>query len=357
MNAAKIVRAVERVRTVLHRIDRRLVPAPVGLLEMITASWFTQAIYAAAKLGIADELAAGPLSAGDLAARVRADEDGMRRLLRLLASRAILLHRSDGRYELTAMGATLRTDAPISMRAFALMVGCPEHWEHWGMLTNSVTTGRESVTALRGMGVFDYMATNTELGTVFNDAMSAVTEMSISPILAAYDFSAFHTIADVGGGHGRLLAACLLQAPQAKGILFDLASVTAGAAPLLAKHDVADRVTIESGSYFDTVPGGADAYVLKHVVECFVDSKALQVLRNVRSQIPDHGRVLLIEIVVPEDDSPHFGKLLDMEMLVSVGGRERTAAQYADLLNQAGFRARRIVPTASPVSVIEAEPV
>lgn len=125
----------------------------------------------------------------------------------------------------------------------------------------------------------------------------------------------------------------------------------------MAKHEVADRVTIESGSYFDTVPGGADAYVLKHVVECFDDSKALQVLQNVRSRIPGHGRVLLIEIVVPEDDSPHFGKLLDIEMLVSVGGRERTAAQYADLLNQAGFRARRIVPTASPVSVIEAEPV
>ena len=167
----------------------------------------------------------------------------------------------------------------------------------------------------------------------------------------------FDTIADVGGGHGRLLAAILQQAPNAKGILFDLASVTAGAAPLIVKHGVADRVTIESGSYFDTVPGGADAYVLKHVVESFDDAKALRILQNIRGRIPARGRVLLIEVVVPENDSPHFGKLLDMEMLVSVGGRERTAAEYADLLRRAGFTPRRVVPTASPVSVIEAEAV
>jgi hypothetical protein len=357
MNAAPIVRAVEGVRSFLHRIDQKMVPAPVFMLEMITASWMTQAIYAAAKLGIADELTAGPLTADDLAGRVGADSDGLRRLLRLLASRSILARRKDGRYELTALGAALRTDAPVSMRAFALMVGCPEHWEHWGMLANSVTTGAESVTALRGMGVFDYMETNAELAAVFNDAMTTVSEMSISPILAAYDFSVFDTIADVGGGHGRLLAAILRQAPHAKGILFDLASVTAGAAPLMVKHGVADRVTIESGSYFDTVPGGADAYVLKHVVESFDDAKALRILQNIRGRIPAHGRVLLIEVVVPENDSPHFGKLLDMEMLVSVGGRERTAAEYADLLRRGGFTPRRVVPTASPVSVIEAEPV
>ncbi|MGK8491276.1 methyltransferase [Nocardia asiatica] len=356
MNAARFVRAVGGVRSLLHRIDRRLVPAPVSMLEVITASWFTQAIYATAELGIADELAEGPLTADDLARRVGADGDALRRLLRLLASRSILAHREDGRYELTAMGETLRTDAPVSMRAFALMVGCPEHWEHWGMLTNSLRTGAESVTALRGMGIFDYMETNKELAAVFNDAMTTVSEMSIPPLLAAYDFSAFETIADIGGGQGRLLAAILQQAPHAKGVLFDLASVTAEAPALLAEHGVADRVSIESGSCFDTVPVGADAYVLKHLIECFDDTKALRILQNVRSRIPHDGRVLLIEIVVPEDDSPHFGKLLDMEMLVSVGGRERTAAEYTDILERAGFRRLRVVPTASAVSVIEAEP-
>lgn len=357
MNAAPIVRAVEGVRSFLHRIDQKMVPAPVFLLEMITGSWMTQAIYAAAKLGIADELAEGPLTADDLARRVGADEDGLRRLLRLLSSRSILAHRKDGRYELTAMGEALRADAPVSMRAFALMVGCPEHWEHWGMLANSVTTGVESVTALRGMGVFDYMETNEELAAVFNDAMTAVSEMSIPPILAAYDFTACHTIADVGGGHGRLLAAVLQQAPRAKGILFDLASVTAWAPPLLAERGVAHRGTIESGSFFDTVPAGADVYVLKHVVESFDDAKALRILQNIRRTIPDDGWILLVEVIVPEDDSPHFSKLVDMEMLVSVGGRERTAAEYTDLLERAGFHRRRVVSTASPVSVIEAEPV
>lgn len=356
MNLARVVRAVEGMRSLLHRIDRKLVPAPVNMLEMITASWLTQAVYAAAKLGIADELAAGPLTADDLARRVDANEDGLRRLLRLLSSRSILAHRRDGRYQLTAIGETLRTDAPVSMRAFALMVGCPEHWEHWGMLTRSVTTGAESVTELRGMGVFDYMETNKELAAVFNDAMTSVSELSIPAILAAYDFSAFQTVADIGGGQGRLLAAILHQAPNAKGILFDVASVTAGAAPLFAKHGVVDRVTIESGSCFATAPANADAYVLKHVIESFDDTKAVQILRNVRNVIPADGRLLLIEVVLSEDDSPHFGKLLDMEMLVSVGGRERTAAEYAALLDRAGFRQRRIVATAAPVSVIEAEP-
>jgi hypothetical protein len=186
--------------------------------------------------------------------------------------------------------------------------------------------------------------------------MTAVSEMSVPGILAAYDFSAFHTIADIGGGHGRLLAAILQQAPRAKGILFDLASVTAGAPPLLAEHGVADRVTIESGSCLESVPAGADAYVLKHVIESFDDTAALRILQNVRKHIPDGGRVLLIEMVLPDDDSPDIGKLIDMEMLVSVGGRERTAAEYTDILEQAGFRRLRVVPTAAPVSVIEAEP-
>ncbi|TQM32873.1 methyltransferase [Nocardia bhagyanarayanae] len=353
---ARIVRLVEGARSRLQSIDHKLIPAPVSMLEMITASWLTQAVYTAAKLGIADELSAGPLDAEELAERVGANPDALRRLLRLLSSRSLFRHRKDGRYELTSLGDTLRTDAPISMRAFALLVGCPEHWEHWSMLARSVETGEESVTRLRGMGVFDYMETNRELAEIFNDAMTTVSDMSIPPILAVYDFSAFRTIADVGGGHGRLLAAILKQAPRSTGILFDLPSVTAGAPPLLREHGVADRVTIESGSFFDAVPAGADAYVLKHVVETWDDARALHILRNVRRRIAQDGRLLLIEAVLPQDDSPHFGKLLDMEMLVSVGGRERTAAEYGELLTRAGFRPRRVLPTASPVSVIEAEP-
>jgi hypothetical protein len=349
------VRFVEALRSRLTSVDRAMTPAPISLLELITASWMTQAIYAAAKLRIADELYERPLRADELAQRVGAEPDALRRLLRLLASRSILAARKDGTYVLTSMGEALRADAPISMRAFALMVGCPEHWEHWSKLTDSVTTGRESVTSLRGMGVFDYMETNPAFGGVFHDAMTTVSNMSIGPILAAYDFSGFNTIADVGGGHGRLLAAILGEAPRSRGILFDLGSVTAGAPQLLRAHGVADRVTIESGSYLDSVPSGADAYVLKHVVESWPDDKAVQILRNVRGRIPPGGRVLLIEIVLPEGDSPHFGKLLDMEMLVSVGGRERTEAEYSALLSRAGFRKRRVLQTASPVSVIEAE--
>lgn len=354
---ARVVRIVESVRARLQTLNQKMVPAPISLLEMITASFMTQAIYATAKLGIADVLSEGPSTANEIASKVGADPDAMHRLLRLLVSRSIFAEQSDGRYVLTPMGDALRSNAPTSMRGFALMVGCPEHWEHWSMLTNSVRTGEVSVPLLRGMGMLDYLETNAEFAGVFNDAMTSVSDMSIPPILAAYDFSPFRTIVDVGGGHGRLLSAILQQAPQARGILFDLASVTAGAPQLLQDQGVADRVAIESGSLFDTVPGGADAYVLKHIVHGLEESKALEILTTVRSRIDPDGKLLLVEFVLPEGNSPHLGKLIDMEMLLNAGGKERTAAEYAELLGRAGFRQTRVVQTASPVSVIEAEPV
>lgn len=353
---ARIVRVVEGVRARLQSLNQKLVPAPISLLEMITASWMTQAIHAAAKLGIADVLSDGPLSADDIAKRVGAHPDALHRLLRLLASRSIFAEQSDGRFTLTPMADALRSDSPTSMRGFALFVGGREHWEHWSMLTTSVQTGEVSVPKLRGMSFFDYLETNQEFAGVFNQAMTNVSDLAIPPIIAAYDFSDFHTIVDVGGGHGRLLAAILHQAQQARGILFDLPSVTAGALPLLKEQGVADRVTIESGSFFETVPADADAYVLKHIVHDWEESKALQILDVVRRRIGANGRLLLVEIALPKSNSPHVGNLIDMEMLLSVGGRERTAAEYTGLLARAGFKQTRVIETASPESIIEAVP-
>ena len=186
--------------------------------------------------------------------------------------------------------------------------------------------------------------------------MTSFSQLAVAPVVAGYDFSKYHTIVDVGGGHGRLLAAILAATPAAQGVLYDLPQVAAGAPTLLGKHNVADRVRIAEGSFFDSVPSGGDAYVLKNVIHNWPDEQAVQILRNVRAAAGAGAAVLLIETVIPQHNSEFIGKWLDLEMLVGAAARERTTAEYRDLLGQAGLRMTRVVQTASPFSVVEAKP-
>jgi hypothetical protein len=235
-------------------------------------------------------------------------------------------------------------------------IGHPKHWEDWGELLYAVRTGNVAAEKLRGMPFFDYLETDPDLAEAFNRAMTGVSEMAIENLMAAYDFSDSKVIVDVGGGHGALLAAVLRQARDARGVLFDLPSVIANAGPVLDAAGVTTRCTVIGGSFFESVPDGGDAYLLKTVVHDWDEDSALRILRNVRSVIAPVGKLLLIEMVLPEGTPWHLGMLLDLEMLVSVGGRERTASEYADLLLRAGFRQTRVIPTAGPVSIIEAVP-
>jgi DNA-binding transcriptional ArsR family regulator len=324
------------------------------MLEMITEMWAAQAITAAADLGIADALAKGPLSAEQLASAVNADADALSRLLRALITRGIFRQRRDGRYELTPLADTLRSDADVSMAALARFVGSPQHREHWSHLTDAVRTGRSVIPALRGKPVFEYLAEAPELAEIFNGAMTSVSELMIAPLIAAYDFSPYATIVDVGGGHGRLLAAILGATPNSCGILFDLPQVVAGAPAVLAEQRVADRVRIVEGSFFDTVPEGGDAYVLKNVIHDWPDDEAVHILGNVRKAAAAGKNVLLVEGVLPGHDREFSGNWVDLEMLVSADARERTAAEYGELLRRAGFDMTRVVASAAPLSVVEA---
>jgi DNA-binding transcriptional ArsR family regulator len=331
-----------------------MVPPPAAMLEMITNAWAAQAITAAADLGIADALAGGPLSADELAAAVDANADTVSRLLRALISRGIFRQRRDGRYELNPLADALRSDAEISLAGMARFVGSPQHREHWSHLTDAIRTGQAVIPALRGKSAFEYLADQPELGKIFNDAMTSVSEVAIGSVTAAYDFSDYATIVDVGGGHGRLLAAILEDTPQSRGILFDLPEVVEGAPALLSEHGVAERVRITPGSFFDGVPDGGDAYVLKNVIHDWPDQDAVQILSNVRSAAGTGKRVLLAEFVIPPHDREFIGKWADLEMLIGAAARERTAPEYAQLLSRAGFRMTRVVQTASPFSVVEA---
>jgi hypothetical protein len=352
---AKLARVVERIRHHLYRLHQRLTPAPAAMIEMILAGWTSQAITVAAQLGVADALADGPLPIDALAARVDADADALRRLLRALISRGIFRHRRDGRYELNSLADTLRSDAPASMKSAARFYGSQEQRERWTLLVDSVRTGTSVVPALRGKSSFDYLAEKPELAELFNQTMTSVSEMTTATVVAGYDFGAYPTIVDVGGGHGPLLAAILAAAPASRGVLYDLPPVVANAPSLLRGQGVADRVVIAEGSFFDSVPGDGDAYVLKNIIHDWPDQKAVQILRNVRAAAGPRATVLLVEFVIPKHNRDFPGKWVDLEMMLNLGARERTAAEYRDLLSQAGFRMTRVVQTASPLSVVEAK--
>jgi C-methyltransferase len=240
------------------------------------------------------------------------------------------------------------------MTSAARFYGSAEQRERWTLLVDSVRTGTSVVPALRGKSSFDYFAEEPELAELFNQTMTSVSELTDATVVAGYDFSACPTIVDVGGGHGTLLAAILAAVPASRGVLYDLPLVVADAPKLLREQGVADRVVIAEGSSFDSVPGDGDAYVLKNIIHDWPDVMAVGILRNVRAASAPRATLLLVEFVIPEHDRDFPGKRVDLEMLLNLGARERTAAEYKDLLSQAGFRMTRVVQTASPLSVVEA---
>jgi O-methyltransferase domain/Dimerisation domain len=353
---ARVARAVDRVRHHLSRLHLRLAPPPIAVMELILGAWLSQAITAATQLGIADALVAGPLTADELGAKVGADSDAVARLMRLLISRGIFRRRSGNRFALNALGDTLRSDAPVSMAGAALFFGSKEHREHWTSLVESVRTGKASVPAIRGMEFFEYVAENPDFAGLFNNAMTSTSEMLEAALVAAADLNRFRTIADVGGGHGKMLSAMLTAAPSARGVLVDLPDVVAGAPAVFAERGLIERVRIEGGSFFDGVPSGADAYVMKNVLHDWDDDKSTDILRNIRAVADSGTTLLLFEMVIPEHDREFFGKLVDLEMLLVAGSFERSENQWRTVLERGGFRLTRIVPTASPLSVVEAAP-
>lgn len=349
-----VIRAMERFRGGLAGIHRRLIPPHFALLEMVTAGWLSQAIYAAAALDIAGALVAGPRSGTDLARAVGADPDALRRLLRLLTAHGIFARRRDGRYTLTPMAQALRTDVPVSLRDAVLFFGSPTHRDHWNRLVDVVRTGRPSVPA---RAFFELVRADRALGDMFDRAMSDMDGLGQRAVVAAHDFTRYRTVVDIGGGRGALLSEILRRAPGCTGVLFDLPEVAAETAELLARAGTADRCTTVGGSFFDAVPAGGDAYVLKHILHDWPAEQAGQILRTVRAAMAPTARLLVIELLLPDRNRPHPGNYIDLEMLVHTGGRERTESEYRALLAGAGFALISCTPTLSPENVLEAVPV
>ncbi|MFJ2837008.1 methyltransferase [Nocardia sp. NPDC087230] len=352
-----VIRAIDRLRDALGALQRKLVPGHIALLEFQVAGFLSQAISAAAELGIADELARGPRTAAELARAVEADEDGLRRLMRLLVSYDLFAQRRDGTYALTRIGDALRSDAEVTLRDLSRFFGSPYHRNHWSHLTDAVRSGEAVGRALDGASFFEYAAVNREVGELFDNAMTSVSTLAIEPLLAAYDFSRFGTLVDVGGGRGSLLIELLGRYPAARGIVFDLPNVVEDLAADLAAAGLGQRCAVESGSFFAEVPQGGDVYLLKHIVHDWSDAQAEQILRTVRAAMRPTSTLLLLELVLPEHRRPHPGKFIDLEMLVNTeGGHERTEAEFRALLARSGFTLERTVLTAAPDCVLEARP-
>ena len=323
------------------------------LLRIVNGYQLSQAIHAAAELGIADLLAEGPRASEELAAITETHAPSLYRLLRALAAFGVLREEPERRFALTRLGDPLRRDAPDSVHGWAAFIGRPYFWQVWGNLLHSVRTGETGYAHAFGTDAWSYRAAHPEESAIFDAAMTSNSRRSAEAVVDAYDFSRFGCIVDVGGGRGALLARVLQAAPGARGILFDQAHVVSGAAATLEAAGVAERCEVAGGSFFEMAPDGGDAYMMRSILHDWDDADCLRILRTVAGAMRDGAMLLVIEqLVAPANEGPET-KLSDLNMLVSPGGRERTREEFATLFERAGLRLERVVPTAGTHSIIE----
>ncbi len=332
-----------------------VLPPDAVLLQMLFGAQMQRSVCVAAKLGIPDLLAERAQTAEELAGKTSTHAPSLYRLLRTLASIGVFAENAEKKFELTPISALLRSDVPNSVRDFAVMMGEDWIWQAWAELPYSVKTGGVAHEKAQGMGSFEFFQKNAEAGKVFNAAMTNFTRAIIPAAVEAYDFSRINRLVDIAGGHGLLLAGILKANPHLRGVLFDLPFVIEGAGALLDEQGVTDRVELVSGNFFESVPAGADAYMMKHIIHDWDDESSIKILKNIRAAMSENGKVLIIEMVVPDGNEPSPSKALDILMLVMEGGKERTKEEYRRLLEASGFKLTRIVPTKSPYSVIEGE--
>jgi hypothetical protein len=333
-------------------MEERNGAAPI-LFQMATGYWVSQAIYVAAKLGIADFLKDGPQSCVALATATGADASSLFRLMRALASVGVFSRVQGDCFALSRLAESLQTEIHGSLRAMVITLG-EIHYQACGKLLHSVQTGSPAFNQVFGASLFDYLQQNADAADTFNQGMSTLSSMLAYAVLMAYDFTGISSIVDIGGGQGKLLETILQVNPDIRGTVFDTVSTIQRAKQQFGNNAWGRRCSYVTGDFFTSVPQGADAYLLCGVIHDWDDDRAVTILRNCREAMSRSGRVLLVDMIVPDGTSASFSKLLDLNMLVMNGGRERTIAEFRDLLNASGYKLTRTVPTMAPQSLIEA---
>jgi DNA-binding transcriptional ArsR family regulator len=324
------------------------------VMDLLIGYWASQAVYVAAKLELADRLAAGPLTAGELAAVTGTDQPSLARLLRFLAELGIVTVDAEGGYRTTEAGTLLRTEEHGSMRDLALLYG-EEFYTGWGSLLHTVRTGENGFEAVHGAAMYPYFGRSPELTSKFDRAMAAGSAF-FEPIPTLHDFSRVRTVVDIAGGNGALLATVLRAHPHTRGVLFDTEHVVDAARRGLAATNVGDRVDYAWGDYYEKVPAGGDVYLLSRVLHGRDDAKCLEVLARIREAVPNDGALLIVERVIPDDGSASLAAWFDVHMLTIAGGTERTASQYRDLLERAGFGLTAVHGLPLDTQLLVAEP-
>jgi ubiquinone/menaquinone biosynthesis C-methylase UbiE len=328
-----------------------------AVFNVLAGYWTARVVYVAAKLGIPDLVADGPRTAAELAARTNTHAPSLHRLLRALASTGWIVEQPDGRFMATPLTAGLQSSVPGSLRNFAITELGEEHYPAWGDLLETVRSGELAFDRVFGMPNWQYWGQQEEQAQIFNRAMSEVTAVLEPALLDVLDLSGAHRIVDVGGGRGTLMAALLRSYPKATGVVFDLPHVIELGRQHIADAGMTSRCELIAGDFFETVPAGGDAYLLKWVLHDWDDARSVAILKNCRRAMGSAGRLLVIEAVIPEGNAPFLHKLIDINMLVMTGGRERTEAEYAGLFQAAGFELRSIRATPLEAAVLEARPV
>jgi hypothetical protein len=324
--------------------------------QLLFGKQMSYCLSGVARLGVADRMGATPMPVEEIALKCGAHAPSLYRVMRMLAGMGVFKETPGKRFALTPAGELLKSDAPGTMRYFAMMFGDEWTTRAYEHFTDCLRTGQDGVSKAYGKHVFDLLSERPEQLATFQAAMTSSSTLAGRAVADAYDFSGIERLADVGGGHGRLLASILRRYPRLNGVLFDLPEVV-GSVPEDQFAGCEGRIQIESGSFFERVPEGCDAYIMKHIVHDWSDERCRTILKLMREKLPKNGRVLVCEMVVTGDPGPSPAKMLDIEMLVmTVGGKERTEGEFAELFAASGLRLNRIVPTERPICVIEAIP-
>jgi len=334
-------------------------PPPAAFMQLLFGKQITYSLSGVARLGVADHMDGTGRPVEELAAKVGAHAPSLYRVMRMLASLGVFKEGPKRHFALAPVGELLKTDAPASLRYMAMMFGEEFSTRAYAHFTDCLRTGSDGVTKAYGKDIWQVLEAHPAQLDVFQKAMTSNSSGSVLAIVEAYDFSGIKRIADVGGGHGLLLASILRAYPAMKGILFDRPEVV-GSLPKTAFAGLEGRATVDGGSFFECVPDGCDAYIMKHIIHDWDDEHCRTILRLMREKLPKNGRVLVCDMVVTDEPGPTPAKMLDIEMLaMTVGGKERTEAEFAELFASSGLKLSRIVPTAPtgrPVAVVEAVP-
>ncbi len=331
----------------------RIPPAPEQMMGLITGYWRSQAVGVAARLGLADRLGDGPKTVAALARETAVHEGALFRLLRGLASFGVFVESAPRTFALTPLADTLRSNVPGSMRDFAIAETAPGHWLPWGNLDEAVRTGERTTPAALGCEIFEWYGKRPDEGAAFSGAMGNLSALAAQEAGRLLSVPVGATVVDVGGAHGTLLAGVLKANPAARGVLTDLPHVIADAPRALAALGVAERAEAVGGDFFRSVPEG-DVYLLKQVLHDWNDDQCVAILRNCARAMRPGGKVVVVEMVVPDDGSPGLAQIMDLNMLVMLPGRERTGAEFGALFGAAGLSAPTVTPTFSPFSLVEA---